>query len=613
MDPSRYDNNLERTFSICANLMDRYPSSLVSAEHLLLAIVEQNAPTTRHIFEVLKINTRELARRLTANIYGAQEAFPVRREQFNLADETIEIFQRAESFEDLTGDEKVGVEHILLAITMAKTTSAQDILSQAGCDSESVRQIISSEITKRKPSQGEPGALLEGSNGSKARTERKLSQALIEMGEDLSEKAEAGKLDPVIGREDELSRVLNILSRRTKNNPVLIGEAGVGKTAIAEGLALKIARAEVPVSLRGYRVFSLDVGKLVAGTSLRGQFEERLKTLIEELIALSGSIILFIDELHLLVGAGATTNSGMDAGNMLKPYLARGQIRCIGATTFSEYTKYIEKDPALARRFQSVVVKEPTVDQTVSILRGLKDKFEVYHGIAIKDTALTAAAKLSHRYITDRRLPDKAIDLVDEAASRKRLEIDSPPEDLLKITAEIHRLELERTSLVKDADEKANNRLNALEIEIEQLNQKAASLRRGWSRQIDSLSNVTSLKEKLEILKAEIDDAKRKLDFRKAAEIEHDKLKPLEKLLSQSGSQSDPPMQAPLGQITDEEIASLVSQATGIPVNRISTDESLSLIEMEESLSRRILGQKSAVKAVANSVRIARTGLNPKN
>ncbi|MBK9142597.1 MAG: AAA family ATPase [Candidatus Melainabacteria bacterium] len=598
MDPSRYDDNLTRAFSICAGLMEKYPARLVSPEHLLLALLNQgSAPLTRAL-DRLKVNRRELTRRLTAYLYSTQEGFPVRPDQVDWADSTMAIFQRAGDLSEALGDRHIGVEHVLMAFTEAGATRACVLLKESGCG----RQEAEDALSEKAGQKSAPGT------GPGAPARPMLSGVLAKLCEDLSARAEEGALDPVIGREKEIGRMINILSRRSKNNPVLLGEAGVGKTALAEGLALRIARNEVPVSLRGLRVVSLDVGRLVAGTSLRGQFEERLNDLVEELVARSGSIILFIDELHLLVGAGATSGSAMDAGNILKPYLARGQIRCVGATTFSEYSRHIEKDPALARRFQPVLVKEPTLDEALSILRGLKEKLEVYHGISILDSALESAASMSHRYITDRRLPDKAIDLVDEAAARKSVEIDSPPPELTAIHAELHRLSLERASLARDNEKDSYERLQEIDRAIEELETKASAIRQDWSREIEGLSHITALKDKIEQVKQEVEELGRKGDPRRAGELVLEKLEPLKRLLAEAGGEAarENGREARVG---EDEIAAVVSEWTGIPIGRLKADEAEALRALEKELEKRVKGQNAALEAVARSIRISRTDI----
>lgn len=430
---------------------------------------------------------------------------------------------------------------------------------------------------------------------------------------DLTVLAALGQLDPVVGRDNEIRRVINILTRRSKNNPVLVGEPGVGKTAIVEGIAQKIASNSVPERLRKKRIISLEVSSLVEGTSMRGQFEEKLNRLIDELVASAGEIILFVDELHLLIGAGAAGGSPMDASNILKPYLARGTVQCIGATTFGEYSKYIEKDPALARRFQKVVVPEPTIDDTVAILRGLRDRFEAFHGVVIKDSALVAASRLSHRYIADRHLPDKAIDLVDEAAALKRMQVDSSPGELDELNEQIVRLELERWSLQKDDDEAAYDRLTDIDERLAELNNRAEEVKQTWIDAQEATKCHSELKEKIEHLRYEIEQCKLAIDFRKAAELEHNDLKPLEERLKGQEQFDKEASDGAIPKITDEDIEKLVAEWTGIPVARLEERESMRLSNLEQLLAERVVGQEHAIKAVANGIRIARTGLGDPN
>lgn len=430
---------------------------------------------------------------------------------------------------------------------------------------------------------------------------------------DLTVLAALGQLDPVVGRDNEIRRVVNILTRRSKNNPVLVGEPGVGKTAIVEGIAQKIASNSVPERLRKKRIVSLEVASLVEGTTYRGQFEEKLNRLIEGLVSSAGEIILFIDELHLLIGAGAAGDSSMDAANILKPYLARGTVQCIGATTFGEYARYIEKDPALARRFQKVVVPEPTIDDTVAILRGLRDKFEAFHGVMIKDSALVAASRLSHRYIADRHLPDKAIDLVDEAAALKRMQVDSSPQELDEINEQMVRLELERWSLQKDQDEAAYDRLYEIDVKLSEMNNRAEELKQTWIDAQEATKCHSELKEKIETLKYEIEQCKLAIDFRKAAELEHNELKPLEERLKGQEQFDKEASDGSIPKITDEEIEKLVSEWTGIPVTRLEERESARLTNLEQHLHERVVGQEHAIKSVANGIRIARAGLGDPN
>ena len=516
--------------------------------------------------------------------------------QVYLAPDLARAFEAAEQAADKAGDSFVTVERLLLGLALDRTSEAGLILNKGGVTPQNLNAAIES--------------LRKGRTADSATAENAYD-ALKKYTRDLTQAARDGKLDPVIGRDEEIRRTIQVLSRRTKNNPVLIGEPGVGKTAIVEGLALRILNGDVPESLKDKKLLSLDLGALIAGAKYRGEFEERLKALLQEVTSAEGGIILFIDEMHTLIGAGKA-DGAMDASNLLKPALARGDLHCVGATTLDEYRKHVEKDAALARRFQPIFVNEPSVEDTISILRGLKDKYEQHHGVRITDSALVAAATLSHRYISDRFLPDKAIDLMDEAAARLRMQVDSKPEELDSIDREIIRLRIEQEALKKESDPGSKSRLQTLEKELAELEEKSAALTARWKAEKDKLSNAQKLKSELDALRIELADAQRRGEYQRAGELAYGRIPELEKKIAEIEAKEN------AGEMMEEavtanHIAQVVSRWTGVPVDKMLEGEKEKLLKMEDSLGKRVIGQAEAVRAVATAVRRSRAGLQDPN
>jgi ATP-dependent Clp protease ATP-binding subunit ClpB len=604
LDPNKLTRKTGEALGAAQALAREANHTQVTPEHLLAALVGQPESVVLPVLQRIGVAATTVRDRVGEALDRLPKVYGETAQQAQLNPESYKVLEAADGQRADLGDDYLSTEHLLLAMTaMQAGTGAGgvgDLLRGLGVTHEAVL-----------------GALqqVRGSHRVTSENPEEQYQALERFGRDLTEDARRGKLDPVIGRDEEIRRVIQVLSRRTKNNPVLIGEPGVGKTAIAEGLARRIVEGDVPEGLRNKRLISLDIGSMIAGAKYRGEFEDRMKAVLKEITDSDGEVITFVDELHTIVGAGAAEGS-VDAGNMIKPMLARGELRMIGATTLDEFRKYVEKDPALERRFQQVYVGEPSVDDTVAILRGLKERYEVHHGVRIQDAALVAASVLSDRYITGRQLPDKAIDLVDEAASRLRIEIDSMPFEIDVVERQIRRLEIEKAALAKETDEPSKHRRDVLEEELATLTEERDAMVAHWQNEKDAITEIRSLKEQLENSRTEAEKAERVGDLETAAQLRYGTMRELETEIEQKTVRLNDlqhEQQMLKEEVDEEDVAEIVAKWTGIPVSRLMEGEMSKLVRMEEVLHDRVIGQEAAVSAVANAIRRSRAGLSDPN
>ena len=597
MNADRFTVKTQEAVQAAVSLAAQRRNPQARPEHLLLALLDQEHSAVVPVLRKAGADDALIRRELDAALSGLP-TLGDGGEASQVASELVQALQRAEGVMRDLGHQYVSVHHVLLALAEQQGSKAAEILRGAGATPTVLRAAVLEAV---------------GPHGVSDPNAEERFEALKRFSVDLTERAAEGRLDPVIGRDEEIRRVIQVLSRRTKNNPVLIGEPGVGKTAIAEGLAQRIINGDVPESLRDRKVVSLDIGAMIAGSKYRGEFEDRLKAVLKEIQESRGEIVLFIDELHTIVGAGAAEGA-VDAANLLKPMLARGELRAVGATTLDEYRKHIEKDAALERRFQPVNVSEPSVDDTIAILRGLRERYEEHHKVDIQDSALIAAATLSHRYIADRFLPDKAIDLIDEAASRVRIEIDSVPEEIDEVERRILQLEIERTSLAKEEDSASKERLAALERELAELQERAAGMKAEWQSEKDRIAGADAVRQRLGEAHRELERATREGDLERAAQLRHGEIPELEQRLEEAqadaaGDSSGAGARFFKEHVDSDDIAEVVARWTGIPVSRIEETETAKLVHMEERLHRRVIGQDEAVEAVASALRRSRAGL----
>ncbi len=598
LDPNRFTRKTTEALSAAQQAARERRHAQVGPEHLLAALVGQSEGVVLPVLERMGVAPKAVRDRLAELLERIPQVYGTTTQGPQVSTDAYRLLEAADGERADLGDDYLSTEHVLLAMTKL-AGGVGDLLRSLGVTTDGVLEALRQ---------------VRGSHRVTSENPEEQYQALERFGRDLTEEARRGKLDPVIGRDEEIRRVIQVLSRRTKNNPVLIGEPGVGKTAIVEGLARRIVEGDVPESLRNKRLVALDIGAMVAGAKYRGEFEERFKAVLKEIADAEGEVITFIDELHTIVGAGGAEGA-VDAGNMIKPMLARGELRMIGATTLDEYRKHVEKDPALERRFQPVYVGEPSVEDTIAILRGLKERYEVHHGVRIQDAALVAAAVLSHRYISGRFLPDKAIDLIDEAAARIKMEIDSKPEEMDRLDRKLIQLKIEREAVKKEKDEASQKRLSLLEDEIRKLEKEYSDLEEIWKAEKAVVQGAQHIKEEIDHLKAQMADLQRKGMFDKVAEIQYGKLPQLEAQLRQAEAAGEGKREFKLlrKEVGAEEIAEVVSRATGIPVSKLMQGERDKLLQMEERIHRRVVGQDEAVRVVADAIRRSRAGLSDPN